>query len=273
MTKQIIPRLGKYKITDITPGIIRNLQNEWLQNKYKPSYLNLLNAKLSALFNYFTRFYALSSNPVKLAGPLGSRQTKEMLFWTLDEYEKFYAGLDVNEDEPYRLLFQILFYTGCRIGEALALFPSDIDTREKYIDINKTYMHLNGKDIMQTPKTQSSIRQVSIPTFLSKQIEDYVNRLPEKEMRLFFSISKFSLFRKMRAICKKTGVKLIRIHDLRHSAVAFLIAQNVPIIEISKRCGHRSADITYHIYAHLYPDQNKSIANLLDKIHEQKSSS
>lgn len=271
VTKQIIPHLGKYKIMDVTPRVIRNLQNDWLQSNYQPSYLSLLNSKLSALFNYFIRFYGLPSNPVKLAGPLGSRHAKEMSFWTLDEYEKFYSGLDATEDASYRLLFQILFYTGCRVGEAFALFPSDINVKDRYISITKTFVHLPGQDILQTPKTRSSIREVSIPTFLVKQIDNYMSRLPGKEMRLFFNISKFSLFRKMRAACKKTGVKLIRVHDLRHSAVAFLISQNVPIIEIAKRCGHRSPDITYHVYAHLYPNKEKSIADLMDTIHDNRS--
>ncbi len=271
ITKQIIPRLGKYKITDVTPRVIRNLQNDWLESNYQPSYLSLLNSKLSSLFNYFLRFYGLPSNPVKLAGPLGARHAKEMAFWTLDEYEKFYAGLDGSNDESYKVLFQLLFYTGCRIGEAFALFPADVNVEERYICISKTFVHLNGQDILQTPKTRSSIRQVSIPSFLAKQIEDYMTRLPEKKMRLFFNISKFALHRKMRSVCQKTGVKLIRVHDLRHSAVAFLISQNVPIIEISKRCGHRSPDITYHVYAHMYPSKEKSIADLLDTIHENRN--
>ncbi len=269
--KQIVPTLGKYKITDVNPRIIRELQNQWLKNDYQPSYLSSLNTKLSGLFNYFMRLYGLPSNPVKLAGPLGDRHSKEMKFWTFEEYENFYAGLDDKDDLPYRVLFQILFYTGCRIGEAFALFPADINIAEKYINIDKTFTRLKGQDILQTPKTRSSIRHVSIPNFLTKQIEDYISRLPDDKTRLFFNISKFSLFRKMRSVCKKTGVKLIRVHDIRHSAVAFLISQGVPIIEISKRCGHRSPDITYRVYAHLYPNKERSIADLLETIHANRN--
>ena len=75
----------------------------------------------------------------------------------------------------------------------------------------------------------------------------------------------------MRTVCNKTGVKLIRVHDLRHSAVALLIEEGVPIMEISKRCGHRSADVTYKVYAHLYPNKEESIARMLDKIHDKNN--
>lgn len=269
LTKQIEPYLGNYKIIDVAPRMIRDLQNEWLKKGYRPSYLSLLHAKLSALFVYFERFYALKSNPVKLAGTIGSRNAKEMNFWTYDEYIKFYKGLRSKDDIAYQVLYQILFYTGCRIGEAFALFPSDVDCKNRVIHITKTYVRLDGKDIIQPPKTRSSVRDVSIPHFLVAQLSEYIKHLPGTDCRLFFNLSKFSLFRKMRSNCQKTGVKLIRVHDIRHSAVAFLIAKGVPILEISKRCGHRTPDITYRVYAHLYPDKEQSIAELLDKIHSK----
>lgn len=265
--KQILPFIGSYKITAVSPNIVRKLQNQWLTQGFKQTYLNLLNAKLSALFNYFIRFYGLSRNPVKLAGPLGNRYPGEMQFWTLDEYKKFYEGLDPLKDYSYRVLFQVLFFTGMRIGEAFALFPDDIDIDKGVISITKTYARIDGKDIFQTPKTKNSVRQVSIPRFLNEMLNEYIKHLTSSDTRLFFQISKWSLWRKMHTVCRKTGVKLIRVHDLRHSAVALLIEEGVPIMEISKRCGHRSPDITYKVYAHLYPHKEESIALLLDKLH------
>lgn len=265
--KQILPFIGSYRVTAVSPSIVRNLQNQWLAQGFKPTYLNLLNAKLSALFNYFIRFYGLSRNPVKLAGPLGNRFAKEMQFWTLDEYKQFYQGLDPIEDYPYCVLFQVLFFTGMRIGEAFALFPSDIDFHNGIISITKTYTRIDGRDVFQTPKTHNSLRKITIPRFLLEMLSDFINHLPASNMRLFFQISKWSLWRKMRTVCRKTGVKLIRVHDLRHSAVALLIEEGVPIMEISKRCGHRSPDITYKVYAHLYPHKEESIAKMLDNIH------
>lgn len=265
--KQILPFIGSYKVTAVSPQIVRNLQNQWLARGLKPTYLNLLNAKLSAIFNYFIRFYGLSQNPVKSAGPLGNRFAKEMQFWTLDEYKQFYRGLDPIEDLSYCVLFQVLFFTGMRIGEALALFPSDIDLQHGFISITKTYARIEGKDILQTPKTHNSVRKVSIPKFLIAMLKEFISHLPSSDTRLFFQVSKWSLWRKMRTVCRKTGVKVIRIHDLRHSAVALLIEEGVSIMEISKRCGHRSPDVTYKVYAHLYPNKEESIAKILDNIH------
>ena len=273
LKNRVIPYIGTYKITKITSWHIRNLQNEWLKAGYKPAYLNLLNAKLSALFNYFIRFYGLNVNPVKLAGPLGNRRGREMEFWTLQEFKTFYSGLDPVADFSYCVLFQLLFFTGMRIGEAMALYPADVDLENGVISITKTFVRMDGKDIFQKPKTHNSIRKISIPQFLVRMLADFISRLPDSNTRLFFQISKYSLWRKMRSVCQKTGVKLIRVHDIRHSAVAFLINQGVPIMEISKRCGHRSPDITYRVYAHLYPKKEQSIAQLLDRLYDENKKS
>lgn len=269
LLNQIDPYIGGFKITDVTPQVFRlKLHNHWLAQGYKPAYISLLNSRASALFNYFVRFYNLSKNPVKLAGHVGARNSKEMSFWTLDEFNDFYKGLDSIDDLSYCVLFQLLYYTGMRIGEAFALLPADIDFRTKVIHITKTYVRFKGQDIIQPPKTRQSIRDISIPEFLTRMLAEYIKRLPDEKTRLFFNISKYSLWRKMRSVCKKTGVKLIRVHSIRHSAVAFLIDQGVPILEISKRCGHRSPDITWRVYSHLYPNREQSIAKLLDKVHE-----
>ena len=55
-----------------------------------------------------------------------------------------------------------LYYTGIREGELLALTPADIDLEKKMLTVNKNYQYLNGKEIITTPKTQKSIRTISM---------------------------------------------------------------------------------------------------------------
>ena len=62
-----------------------------------------------------------------------------------------------------------------------------------------------------------------------------------------------------------SGVKRIRIHDLRHSHVSLLIDQGYQAVEIADRVGHESIDITYR-YAHLYPSKQNEMVNTLDEI-------
>ena len=64
---------------------------------------------------------------------------------------------------------------------------------------------------------------------------------------------------------EKAGVKKIRVHDLRHSHVAYLIHQGVEPLMIKERLGHKDIKITLNTYGHLYPNEQKKIALMLNE--------
>ena len=64
---------------------------------------------------------------------------------------------------------------------------------------------------------------------------------------------------------KLAGIKLIRIHDLRHSHASLLIYGGIPIPAISKRLGHKSPKITLEIYSHMYKESSDQIISTLEK--------
>ena len=121
---------------------------------------------------------------------------------------------------------------GGRVGELLALTKSDIDFQNNQIHISKTYYRMNGEDVITTPKTEQSIRTVDIPEFLKNEIKDYVSRIYEcKDHQRLFPMVLEAVQHKMKRNIEKAGVKKIRVHDLRHSHVAYLIHQGVqPLI-------------------------------------------
>ena len=65
--------------------------------------------------------------------------------------------------------------------------------------------------------------------------------------------------------CKETGVKRIRIHDLRHSHVAYLIELGFSPVAIAERLGHESPRVTMDTYAHLYPSKQREMADKIDR--------
>ena len=67
--------------------------------------------------------------------------------------------------------------------------------------------------------------------------------------------------------CKASGVKEIRIHDLRHSHVSLLIDLGYSAVAIGQRAGHESVEITYR-YAHLFPTVQKDMA---EKLNQERS--
>ena len=55
-----------------------------------------------------------------------------------------------------------------------------------------------------------------------------------------------------------------RVHDIRHSHVAYLIYQGVEPLIIKERLGHKDIQMTLNTYGHLYPSQQKKVAEMLD---------
>ena len=156
------------------------------------------------------------------------------------------------------LMFEILFWTGMREGEMLALAMEDIDLVNKQIHITKTYYRANKKDIITEPKTDNSVRTIEIPDFLAKEIEGYWRRLYQypKDERLFPVVAE-AVQHTMKRHIVKAGIKKIDVHSLRHSHCAYLIKQGVQPLIIKERLGHKDIKITLNTYGHLYPNEQK----------------
>ena len=160
--------------------------------------------------------------------------------------------------------FEMLYWCGIREGELLALTPADFDFQKQTLRINKSYQRLNKQDVITTPKTPKSIRTIQMPQFLCDEMQDYLKMLygAEPDTRIF-PITKSYLHREMDRGCKETGVKRIRIHDIRHSHVSHLIDMGFSATAIADRVGHESIDITYN-YSHLFPSKQTEMADKLN---------
>lgn len=261
---KIIPCFGEKAMNEITAVDIIKWQNMLMNQEYSPTYLRMIQNQLTALFNHAERFYDLRDNPCKKVDKMGRSNAKELNFWTKDEYEVFIKGFGA-EDEMYRIIFQMLFWLGCRVGEVLALTASDIDLEKATISVTKTYYRRNKTDYITSPKTESSNRKITIPKFLKGEIKEYLDRQYElaPEDRIF-PITDRAVQKKMKQKTEETKLKPIRVHDLRHSHIALLIEKGLQPLVIAQRVGHDSVNTTMNIYGHLYPNKQKEVADLLN---------
>lgn len=265
---KILPYFGERKIAEIEPKDVIAWQNHLLAFKrangkgYSASYLRKIHSQLSAIFNHAVDFYHLPSNPAQKAGNIAIEEYKEMLFWTKEEYLKF---ADVMMDKPVSYYaFEMLYWCGIREGELLALTPADFDFTTHTLRINKSYQRLNREDVITPPKTFKSNRFIKMPQFICDEMQDYMEMLYGlKEDERIFTISKSYLHHEMNRGSKVSGVKRIRVHDLRHSHVSLLINMGFTVLAIADRMGHESIDITYR-YAHLFPSEQTQMAEQLD---------
>ena len=266
--KKITPYFKNKKMSDITPSDIIHWQNKILELQTKgneslsQTYLKTIHNQISALFNYAVKFYGLKGNPARIAGNMGKETRKELNFWTKDEYLKF-SKAAMKKDGIYQA-FELLYWCGLRLGEMLALTPSDFDFEKKTVRICKSLQRIHSEDVITDPKTEKGKRTVQVPDFLNEEIKDYISRLYDiKSNDRIFTTTKSGMHHEMDRCCRETGVKRIRIHDLRHSHVSLLIDMGFSPVDIADRVGHESIKITYR-YAHMFPSKDKDIANKLN---------
>lgn len=270
---KLVPFFGSRRLRDISTNDVMQWQNEMLAYRapetgkpYSNSYLKSIHSQLSAIFNHAIRFYKLKENPAAIVGNMGSEKGIQMKFWTKAEYLKFAEAM---MDEPLAYYcFQILYWCGIREGELLALTLDDLDFEKKTLRINKTFQHLNGKDIITEPKTPKSNRIVVMPDFLVEELKDYVKmQYGINPTDRLFPVTKSYLYDKIQKGCKLQSLTKIRVHDLRHSHVSLLIDMGYSAVAIADRMGHESIDITYR-YAHLFPTVQTDMATKLNSLME-----
>ena len=222
-----------------------------------------MNNQLNAIFNHAERFYGLKDNPVRRVDKMGGKNADAMQFWTKDEYLRFSK---VVADKPMSFYaFEVLYWTGIRCGELLALTPSDFDLEGSSLSVTKSYQRLQGRDVITPPKTPNSVRNVLMPKFLCDEIAEFLAmRAGIGPNDRLFDTTKYYLGHELKRGSATAGVKRIRVHDLRHSHVSLLIDMGFSALAIAERVGHEAVDITYR-YAHLFPTKQQEMANALDK--------
>lgn len=142
---------------------------------------------------------------------------------------------------------------------------SDFDFKKKTLSITKSYQRLRGEDVITKPKTKQSIRVIPIPDKLCLEIKQYIALLYDyKPGDRLFVYAKSKLNSNLKRIADKAGVKQIRIHDLRHSHISYLIELGYSALAIAGRAGHEGIEITFR-YAHLFPQVGEEMASRLNE--------
>lgn len=266
---KILPYFAKMPLSKIDTATVMNWQTELMNyrnpktNKpYSQTYLRQMHNQLSTIFNFAIRYYGLSRNPAQLCGSMGKQNAEKFDFWTYDEFQKFIQA--AKDDINAYTIYNLFFYSGMRMGELLALTLNDFDFDKCTVSINKSLAVIDGEQTTKKTKTEKSKRIVALPVPIMEMIKEYAGHLYEYNPanRLFIS-SKTSLHRDMRKYCEISGVRKIKVHELRHSHASHLIELGVSPLSISERLGHEDIKTTLNTYSHLYPNKQSEIAEIL----------
>lgn len=246
--------------------------------RYADTYLRTLNNMLSAMFNYAIKMNLMDANPVTKTDKIGKARTKKFNFYTQEEFNLMLNGLLDNEanhklqikrrqdiTNALYVAFNLLFYSGMREGELLALTVNDLDVNANIVNIDKTDYH---GTTLSTPKTSKSIRKIQIPTKVTAMLADHINKQYgiRPTDRIFSMLDKSNMIRGLHSASRVAGLKDITVHDLRDSHASLLIELGYSPLMIAQRLGHEDVKTTLNIYSHLYPDKDSALAKHLDSI-------
>lgn len=220
---KILPYLGEKPLNEITSADVIRWQNELMAMRgptgepYRPTYLHTVSNQLSALLNHAVLHYNLPSNPARKVPKMGSKDAGEMSIWTKAQYLRFSRAIMDKPDSW--MAFELLYWTGVREGELLALTPEDFDLERGTLSVTKTYHRRKGQDMVTPPKTAKANRRIVMPAFLVDEVRDHL-ALPgtARPGSRVFSMTKSRLYHEMERGSKIAGVPRIRVHDLRNTA-------------------------------------------------------
>ena len=262
-TFAILPFFHAMKISEINPVHVRRWQNDILLH-YAPTSQKIIHGNLSALFNFAIKFYGLKNNPARIAGSIGTLKAHRAKFWTVEQF-----NLAMKFTTPAaKAALTLLFYSGLRVGELLALTIQDYNPAARTISVSKSLAIIGNARYIGPTKNSQSVRVVSIPASVCALLDEYLKLLyePEPEEPLFMYFSKSTLLDKLNVAAEKAGLEKIRLHDLRHSHASLLINLGINILAISRRLGHDDIKTTLNIYGHLYHTTNEEIAAKIENL-------
>jgi integrase len=267
-TKYVIPFFTGKSLPKLKKADFAEWQTElWAKTNpdnnryYTNKYLTKIRSTLNTFLSWCEETYDIPNLLKQIRKPKRKEMKKEMQFWELDEFLKFQA---VCDNVLWKTFFMSLFYSGCRVGEILAITDKDVvyDGKKYSFLINKGLSRQHNTEkasyVIQAPKTTTSNRTVLLPDVMTEQINEYLAYKKELNQsgKFFFGgdapIPQRTYQRYFAQYSDVAGLKHIRIHDLRHSHASMLIHLNVPITAISKRLGHSSVKMTLEKYAHCY---------------------
>ena len=211
---------------------------------------------LSAFFKWCYRTHIITENPMVYTRTPKTKK-KDMMYIKEDD---FFTMLSAIKEPRYVLIFSLLFYCGLRKGELCGLSAPDLIDHE--LHLHHACKHIKNKGLVISPdlKNEQSRRIVPIPSWIEFDLAAYLGSGDYPFKKEYYHIG-VALHR----ILEDAGLPDMRVHDMRHSYAAFLLASGVDIYTVSVLMGHASVQTTSRRYGHLYDEKRKAIAKLFEK--------
>lgn len=276
----VIPRVGQIPLQRLTPEDLDSLYSSLAEDRadgrrgLAPKTIHSIHQMLHKALADAERKGSVVRNVAALADPpkLSSAKKRTMRIWDADQLRQFLDGI---EDHRLHPAYYLAANTGMRRGEVLGLRWSDVDLDARRLSVNQAVTSVAYAVQVADVKTGSSRRTIDLDTRTVAVLRSWRKRQLEERLALggtfedqglvfarpegppihpdFFS----QTFNRMLA---RSGLPVIRLHDLRHSHASLLLKSGVPVKVVSERLGHATPAFTMTVYQHVLPGMQAEAA-------------
>ena len=278
LTVHIASKIGEYDIKDLTSFILQKCVGDLLKNGNiktgKGLSANTVNAIISLIQSSLKAAYTIGITDKYFANnikrPKACEKTIEC--FSISEQKAIEQAI-LNGKKPKMIGVVICLYMGLRIGELLALEWSDIDFQNGIMTISKSCHYgknERGKQerIIETPKTQNSVRIIPIPKNLIPVLRKYKKSSdsPYVVSERGKPVSVRSYQRSFELLQKRLKLQHRGFHSLRHTFATRALECGMDVKTLSEILGHINPNITLKRYAHSMLDHKKEMMNRIGKL-------
>lgn len=260
--KHIKPLFGDMKIKDIKVQHVIEFKSKLETTMKSLNTARTIYSNFKVIINHSVKFFNLKMDPTLMVSSI-ERVKPKINYIRREEFENRVGDVEMHH---YKEFTRLLFYTGLRVGEAMALTWEDIELDKNQLYVNKT---LDSRTRLTTPpKTKGSEGYVPFPLFIKEMLEDIKK---ESEKKIYGFKDNYYVFggltpyhySQYREKFKMVFPEL-RIHDLRHSFATHLINKGVDIYLIKELMRHDDIKQTANTYGHLYVERKQEVMSVFD---------
>ena len=274
------PGLGRHTLTRLTVPMVQSFLNGQLAAGRSLRNAQIIREVLSSALTRAMREELLTRNVARLI-ELPKWEHDDIVPWTSDEARRF---LDAAYDDALYVAFLLLALCGLRRGEVLGLRWSDVDFDAGTVRIRQQVQRVAGALRVGPVKTKAGRRTLPLldvirSALLERQVQQVSSQeiagsawhgFAEGQALIFTSrtgnpIEPRNLVRSFQLICKQGDIRIIRVHDTRHTTATLLKDLGVPVRDAQLILGHSTVSITQEIYQH---DSLESRREALGRVEE-----
>jgi len=274
----LIPDIGSIPLTQLRPEHLQRHYTAKLNDGYSAGTVRYHHAVLHVALQTAVKWGMVNRNVADAVDPPKAHH-REMQTWDEDDVNRF---LEAAKDSPYYALFYIALFTGMRRSELLALSWQHVDFIFGQISVNRGLHQLkDGSYIFTEPKSAKSRRTIALPPSAALVLKEHRERqestramlgTPLKEDDLVFGtlegkpLRPNTITRAWQMLAARCGLKVIRLHDARHTHASLMLKKGIHPKIVQERLGHASIEMTLDIYSHVTPGLQQAAASLFDQM-------